>query len=980
MDCWKNIFARVMAVLGGSLTLALVLPSLIAIPAAHAQQPPAGFALPPPLNVGSAVAGSATPIKPAAPQPDPSAPAEVSLNCPARFITALCADLDGNIYAATEDQGIWRWIPPQNAKKFPAIIHPSALPPPLLINDPLHALGHEPPPQGRWEQFAIDDGLSDTCYYALACDKLGRMWAGTLRHGVDVYNGKTWQNYNVIAGLPREGQSDSDPHASLAGPLGARVFAIATCPTDGDIWISTEAGLSRYSLEAEKRETRNMNRETDDGTPHSSFSIHNSSFPLWSYYTRGGSTVESSSVAEARGSSGVAVQNSLPSDQASCLAFNHQGDIFVGTQCDGIAIARASENYKNWKVIHGPEKLPLTATGPGLPTDLINALLVVEPTSLLPTSNSQLPSSSPATIFAATDAGLAYSTDNGLTWSYTRGQDYADKVRGLYGGPPKGWTDQSRSGVPPLSQSLLTEDYITNLAQDAQGRIWLCHRQTGYEVFNPHSNSQLPTSTFSLTRIFSSTQDPKLSKLDGYISAVLPTSNFQLHTSPVLLARYGSGISQFNFPTLFSGAMATSQRDHASSSHPITPPPPQPVTDSSLPPNTYLDAQDSLRYNVVPTPSPRNSDTPLQPSNSQLRSSQFPPLPLAAKPPTVDELQALLAKMQSQPKTNILAAFLGDDYLTQGDWTCRYGRQYAVLCAACWPLDDQFSHGDKYYRVESGMDPHFEKHDSLRRWLHWASSENPKVLYDPFLGHRRQAEWDDHGEAYNQNVEGPNICITVTIPSGIHRVSLYFFNKDGHNSVQALRDYLITVKQAGRTFVETEALPIIARARVNQFWGGIYKQFALRGPGRYSLNVERNNSFNTTCSAVFMDRLAGQKAEFDDLACPSLEYITYEAPNIPLAFSTSENPIWKSSRLIWERIAASSAMMNPAMTGYRFLAYRAAIASNAPESALANWRWQACLWTQNDRDEFTAKMAEGWRKFLERNPAYLAFVTQQEKS
>ena len=389
VSLWKIVLASCV-VARGWVAVGALLALLVASGAALAADPK-GSPLPPPLNSqpgAGAKPGAAAPAGyPSGAQPLPKAPpadaqgaGEESLKCPAKFITALCADLDGNIYVATEDDGLWRWVPACKAAKFPAPAVSSALPPPLAVPPsggptPEHGSPAPTPPAGgitpgTWQQFTVKDGLSDTCYYAVACDKLGRVWCGSLRHGVDVYNGQSWQNYNVIQGLPREGQSDSDPHASLAGPLGAHVFAIATCPTDGDVWISTEAGLSRYSLATEKRETeksgagssklevQSSTLETPPSSSapsfqHSEFSLQHS---LWSYYTRA---------------------EGLPSDQASCLAFNRHGDIFVGTQCDGISMARASEDYKTWRTIHGPDKMPVTAAGSGLPTDLINCLLVV---------------------------------------------------------------------------------------------------------------------------------------------------------------------------------------------------------------------------------------------------------------------------------------------------------------------------------------------------------------------------------------------------------------------------------------------------------------------------------------------------------------------------------------------------------------------------------------------------------------------------
>ena len=73
------------------------------------------------------------------------------------------------------------------------------------------------------------DGLGDDNAYALTCDKAGRVWVGTLNHGVSVFNGKQWKTYGP-----------------LDGPLGSRLFALAVNPPDGGVWGATEAGLFRY--------------------------------------------------------------------------------------------------------------------------------------------------------------------------------------------------------------------------------------------------------------------------------------------------------------------------------------------------------------------------------------------------------------------------------------------------------------------------------------------------------------------------------------------------------------------------------------------------------------------------------------------------------------------------------------------------------------------------------------------------------------
>jgi len=91
--------------------------------------------------------------------------------------------------------------------------------------------------EGKVQQFTDKNGQGDSNAYALAIDKLGRLWAGNLNTGVSVYNGETWRNYDVID-----------------GPIGERTFDIQTCPIDGDVWIATSMGITRYKIDADEWE------------------------------------------------------------------------------------------------------------------------------------------------------------------------------------------------------------------------------------------------------------------------------------------------------------------------------------------------------------------------------------------------------------------------------------------------------------------------------------------------------------------------------------------------------------------------------------------------------------------------------------------------------------------------------------------------------------------------------------------------------
>ena len=511
----------------------------------------------------------------------------------ARAVTALARGAGGQVWAATEDAGVWRY-------------------------------DASAPAATRWKQFTAQDGVGDNSAYALATDKQGRMWAGTLNHGVSVWNGKTWRNYGV-----------------LEGPLGERVFDIAVCPTDGDVWIATNAGLTRYSVAKDS----------------------------WSYVTRA---------------------EGLPSDQVQALAFDQSGNLVVGTQCEGVAIALAAEGYKNWRVVTGPERMPLTPTGAGLPSNLINDVMVARD----------------GTYYVATTTGLAWSGDAGRSWAFVRGRDYAAKVAGLYGGAPATWTEVVKPGA------LLAEDYVTSLAEDEQGLLWVGHWNKGSEVLEMRGAGGV--------------KDVVWQEKSGFVKAILAGGG-----GPPLLVRYDEGIEQ---PLSLS---------------------------ASLP----------------------SASTQSQGAKTGVEAA----FPFSAKPPTLEELQAILQKVGSLKGALRIGtgAYLGEDWRTQGDWVGRYGRRYAVLCATQSPASDIISVGP-YFWADGEVGPHHNAGDELRSWIETASTKNSKSLYNPELGFRRLAEWDDHGEVYPLTYQGPDIYITVRVPEGVHRATLYFYNKDGHDGLNRI--------------------------------------------------------------------------------------------------------------------------------------------------------------------------------------------------
>ena len=707
-----------------------------------------------------------------------SAPDSIGLDPGSRqFVMSMCQDLQGNLWVGTEDGGVQRFI--ASGSK-----------------------GHE------WTQFTTKDGLGDDNGYAIACDRLGRIWAGHLNHGVSVYNGQKWQNYEVVGGLSRPD--------TLAGPLGERVFAIKVCPIDGDVWIASSCGLARYS-------------EGKD---------------IWSYYTR---------------------SNGLPSDQAQALAFDAQGNIYVGTQCDGIATADAATGYKSWRVTAGPDEEPNTALGTGLPSSLINDILT--------TDN--------GIVYAATNCGVAWSKDHGAKWQFLRGRD---------------WLDKSRARNPsitfdPGQQTLLAEDYCTSLAAGSLGNIFIGHRATSVDCYDFQTNQVVPGS-----------QSPMF------------TERILVTPEKTLFGAYGVGIVSAT-----DGSTAKQIEGFSRSTGPI--------------------------------------------------AALFPS---GAKPPTENDPGSLADVSES----SVLGAgspsvlFLGDDWMTEGDWVGRYGRQHNVLCAASTPLNHEFIWENDYH-ISGSLGDNYKGRDRLRGWLHWLETDNIKCLYDPLVGTRRMAEWDDHGEAYPRSIQGPNINISVTVLDGIHRISLYFVNDDAHQGINnSQRDYRVVVSSQ-----DSIGATAAAASRVESFYGGVYKQFLVRGPGTYVVQIQRAGSFNTICSGVFVDKVTAPPAKFDMVPMAWMGGVDYSSTtNLPTTRPTDDPTTdINATRLAekhWVALDESVERMLSTQSQYsqRVMALRAATSANAPADLLKEWRWQLCLWTPLDRSTFDDTMQKAWAEQLKQTP------------
>lgn len=767
------------------------------------------------------------------------------------FVTGLCEDRAGSVWVATEDDGVLRYSPGAAAGQ-------------------------------RWKQFTIASGLGDNTAYALCCDRLGRIWVGTLNHGVGVYNGESWKSYDL-----------------LTGPLGLHVTALATCPTDGDVWMASEGGLTRYSISKD----------------------------TWSYYTRA---------------------DGLASDSISAIAFDSAGNLYAGTQCDGISIAGARSGYRSWRTVSSPANLPVTQTGQGLPSSDINALLV---------TNS-------GAIFAGTDRGLARSTDAGANWNFVRGCDWADKLAGK---PVQSVDEALVSGIEvlPLSddssakatrlaiccgnttasfasadrdfeggaagttRAKVSTDQVANAApayvyQDFRhGRAfkYVITGLTTGAVYTVRLHFTEPAFDQPGKRLFSVTIDQNrvLSNFDIFSAAggaknravvedatlsAPATGSIEIDfqgqrrmpgydaREPILSEDYVSSLAQDDSGDIWVGhrLLGVDKIDPGTFAFLPAPAPSSesgfassllPMKNGAVLVGWYSAGATAL---VAPATSASNPAA----TTGQAMVGSFPALPASAIPPDISELTSMLrtaaraARAVAPRSSAIIGArsesaanpvtVLDDDWLTEGSWLGRYGRYWACLCAICSPRDYIWGAGWDSIKYFAQIGPNARPGDALRYWVQWLYTNNPRVLELPpvYLDsrvkkglttpekNRREAESDDHGETYPLCQNGPSEFFTVTVPTGKYYLSIYDYNKDGHSGANRNRSYLVSIRRhpdrvALSDISSFPTQPELAHARIVNFWGGVWKRFLVQGPIDLTIEIDRNNSFNTILPAVMLD-------------------------------------------------------------------------------------------------------------------------------
>jgi hypothetical protein len=758
-------------------------------------------------------------------------------------IMSLARDAAGDVWAGTEDHGVWMFS----------------------VSD------------SKWRHFTAADGLGDDCAYALSCDKLNRIWVGTLRHGVSIFNGLRWKNYPVGR-----------------GPIGNRVYSLVTSPIDGDVWIATNCGISRYS-------------QTKD---------------VWSNFT---------------------TADGLSSNSVNSLAFDSLGNLYVGTLSDGICISFLKGDYKKWRCVKALPSPATSFSGVGLPSNKINGIAVgadcavyvatshglawssdsgvtwrfvhgrdwisqtkqadvqlqrdvasVCAIDLLPADNGSSPkgSGSRVTIECGTDPASGPAADRYYSGGTQASTTIPVSLEGVANAAPSFVYQHCRTGndfsylIPNLKKNT---SYAIHLHFSSANSGKKTHRGFAVDVngavalgnFSPYVSGENGKNQ-AIVKDIGATSDGdgklKISFHGAEFTDAYETGQPMLGEDYVTcvcldsigrlwVGHQGSGVECLSVSTMLrdNAKDNTGSSDYAQTLLPFGP-------GGSVLTGWY---DGGLSISACPG---EFGTTPIQQNKAvPAIDSGFAALPSQARPPTCADLQRMLQELSSVPSSppDLATPFvvpLDDDWNTEGDWLGRYGRYWACLSAIATPYDYLWGAGWDSIDYDVVQSIKFQKNDYTRSYITWLSTENPRVLemppiyrdssitdgFNPANQPRREAELDDHGETYPRYLEGPNLYDTVTVPAGTFIMSTYCFNKDGTDGNNRCRDYTLSIRQHPNTLKLTDingfgSWPELAHGRIYQFRGGVWKRFLVSGPTELTIEVNRDFSFNTLLTALTLD-------------------------------------------------------------------------------------------------------------------------------
>ena len=185
---------------------------------------------------------------------------------------------------------------------------------------------------------------------------------------------------------------------------------------------------------------------------------------------------------------------------------------------------------------------------------------------------------------------------------------------------------------------------------------------------------------------------------------------------------------------------------------------------------------------------------------------------------------------------------LAADTVTLGDWDFRYGLLEAILCAMVPPYDAAYGVGPGLaFTLRTGSPD-----EVPRTWLGAPATADKRALFFPTTGKRRYANWDDRGEARPFDDNGPDLLLTVSVPTGAHLLALYFVDWDWGAGEHPRMQTIVVLDE------RNQPLAVVATGK---FGSGRYERLLVQGPRKLTLRIQKHRSSCVVVSGVFLDEL-----------------------------------------------------------------------------------------------------------------------------
>jgi hypothetical protein len=652
--------------------------------------------------------------------------------------------------------------------------------------------------------------------------------------------GRVWVGHDS-AGLSIYGNGQWRHYDLTSAPIGPHVFAIATCPRDNDVWVASDLALARYSFKND----------------------------AWTSIGR--------------------VNGTLPAWPISSLAFDASGNLLAGTPADGLLLASASDGYSKWRQVTGPEMMPSTPIGSGLPTNEINSVLA----------------GSDGTLYAATMYGLARSEDHGSTWTYLRGADlgiHIDQSYMHFGARPPPRTPALLATVVAWPRRPLLADWVSTLAQDAAGHIWLGYRGAGYECRSSDIESASePRPSVGGPRFVSS-----IASIHGPGGTTILVGGRDGMAGTCALESVRGP-----WPTMRS---ASSGSGNAASALPAL---------EAVP---SVDILNAMRQKVLALPKSDGAATAEYLGDDWTTGGDWPGRYgrcLVFRSGGNPSRKSVVSGAYDLTKfvgpyvrdTNVNEGLMPADVPADANWLYGFGGR--GMRRLGW-IDDGTTGRDEFPSTMQGPDLYVGVRvpDGVHAIsLYFYTGRDPRD--DAAAGQRDYLIQIKKGDDIKPNDQWHADSPEQLIP------------------------------------IELE--PALAAARVNGFADcGVYERFAVHGRGIWWVKISRNYSDSTRLAGVFVDKLGGDQPAGK---LPGINTIPATIA-MPADATQPSDPLAAAAYSLWAALDGAKESTGYAAMDlpYRAAAYRAAASAGVPEQWLANWRAFLHAYTDADKTAFRTAM------------------------